>query len=198
MAPYYKGYFFANFSLNFIFIIWPILIGIIIYIIGKKEKDKFLLRVGARAMKEYELSVLLVFQFHLITSICLGCMYGVDTAFGIVVGMVTLVVLTIYCPLLYYSPLNFGEYKSFFQKTHKLKINYYIIAIIFRFIIPIGICALNESSACVYFTLSICLLQVLCLCIIRPYKSNFRPILNSIVILLIMVFYGIYRLSITD
>ena len=70
-------------------------------------------------------------------------MYGVDTIFGIVLGMITLVGLVIYCPLLYFRPLNFGEYKSFFQRTHKLKINYYIIVILFRLLIPIAICSLN-------------------------------------------------------
>lgn len=125
-------------------------------------------------------------------------MYGVDTAFGIVLGVITLLGLAVYCPLLYFHPLNFGDYKFFFEKTHKLKINYYIVVIIFRFLIPIAICTLNESSACVYFALSICLLQAFCLCIIRPYKSNFRPIMNSIVILITVVFYAIYRLSITD
>ena len=53
VAPFYNAFFFANFNINFIFIIWPILVGVIVYVIGKKKKDKLLKRVGSRALKEY-------------------------------------------------------------------------------------------------------------------------------------------------
>lgn len=37
IAPGYKAYFFANFSINFIFVTLPLLIGLIIYFVAKKK-----------------------------------------------------------------------------------------------------------------------------------------------------------------
>lgn len=96
-------------------------------------------------------------------------MYGVDTEFGIVLGILVSVGFIVYAVLLIKRPLNFGDYKEFFEKMHKLKYNYYLVAIIFRFLIVLGICVFNESLACTYFTISICLIQVLVLAVLRPY-----------------------------
>ena len=125
-------------------------------------------------------------------------MYGIDTAFGIVLGIAMLTGLAILSVLLYFRPLNFGEYKDFFERDNMLKYNYYIVVVVIRLLLGIGISALNESNACLYMTLSICLIQLILVLVIRPYARNIRPVLNSFVMLFTVTVYAVYRLSITD
>jgi hypothetical protein len=140
-------------------------------------------------------------MYHLVVSVCLGFMYGMEEVVGAVLGVLVLVGLAVETGLFYFRPRNFGEFKDFFinsKENRNFMMNFYIIIIIFRFVLILCMCALNESPACVYTSIAISLLQIIVLCVIRPYISNIRPIFNSIVVLLIFIVYAIYRLSITD
>lgn len=47
-------------------------------------------------------------MYHLVVSVCLGFMYGMEQVVGPVLGMVVLVGLAVETWLFYFRPLNFG------------------------------------------------------------------------------------------
>ena len=104
----YKGYFLANFNLTMIFLLLPLVVGVVLYGVGKFKERKDFRRLGSKAMKEYFLSFLLFAQLQIMISVCLACMYGVDTVFGIVLGILMMLGLAILCVLFFIKPANFG------------------------------------------------------------------------------------------
>ena len=47
----YKDYFLANFNLTLVFVVLPLVVGVVLYLVGKFKDKKNLRKLGARAMK---------------------------------------------------------------------------------------------------------------------------------------------------
>lgn len=145
-APGYAAFFLTNFNLDFVIIAVPVVVGLLLWVIGSCRKNSKVKRVGSRLMKEYEISALLFVMYHLVVSVCLGFMYGMEEVAGAVLGVLVLVGLAAETGLFYFRPRNFGEFKDFFissRENRNFTMNFYIIIIIFRFVLILCMCALN-------------------------------------------------------
>ena len=149
-------------------------------------------------MKEWGISVLLFMQYHLTVAIIVGFIYGMGQAVGVVLGVLLTLVLIFMGVLLIKRPANFGEYKNFFVEGTPIRQNYYMVVIVLRLALGVGIPLLNQSDFCGYFAIAVSVVQLLAIILIRPYKQLFRPIFNAGVILTLMIIYTIYRVRTVD
>ena len=124
-------------------------------------------------------------------------MYGSQIG-GIIGGGILICVLAIFCGLLWKRPLHFGDYKQFFVKSKCLEYNFYLIVIIWRCIFISGIVVFNESDACGYYAITLSAFYMIILAILRPYSDNIRPIVNSVLLVIICIIYTIYRTVFVD
>lgn len=85
---YYKGSFLANFSIDIVIVLIPIIIGSIFVIIGKVMKNKNRRIKGYKTLKEWLISALLFVQLHMDISIFLGLNFSTDKMIGLVAGTV--------------------------------------------------------------------------------------------------------------
>lgn len=193
----YKSFFLLNFNLDFILIVLPLLVGLALFIYAKKRDDKPKRLRSYLIMKEYGMTMLLFAQLHLVVCIAIGIKYGMDQIYGVAIGGVLLVGLIAMTVLFWRRPKHFGEYKSYFDKT-ALKSNFYIVLIIFRFVLAVGLGMFNSNIAGITIAIAAVGLQLLCLVVFRPYVHNIRPILNSIVMLFTLAIYLNYRTHIVD
>ena len=105
-----------------------------------------------------------------------------------------LVVLTI---LFVVRPENFGEYKQCFEDT-KIGQNFYVIEVIIRFCIGFSIILPQDPTVSVCLVLGFLILQLLLKIILRPYITNVRPILNSLVMIVIFSIFTVYGLKLSE
>lgn len=84
-------------------------------LIGKLRKSKSVLQYSYRTLKEWSLSVLLIFQFQFTVSFGIDFIFG-NTMMGKAIGGVLFVGLLVLLVLFFKRPLNFGEFKSYFRK----------------------------------------------------------------------------------
>lgn len=73
----YKTYFLANFNLDLILMLLPIIVGLIIFIFSKIKNDKEWRIKSYKVFKEWGITALLFVQIHLIASLCLTVKYGI-------------------------------------------------------------------------------------------------------------------------
>lgn len=112
---FYQGEFLSNFNACLVFIALPIIVGLVMFIIGKVRKSKLVLQYSYRTMKEWTFSALLIFQFQFTISFGIDFIYG-NTMMGKAIGGLMFVGLLALLVLFFKRPLNFGEFKSYFQK----------------------------------------------------------------------------------
>lgn len=111
----YGGSFLTNFNVCIAIILIPVIVGLLLLVLGKVKKSKKLLKYSFRTLKEWTLSVLLVFQFQFTISFGIDVIFG-QTMMGKVLGGSLFIGLLCLLVLFYKRPLNFGEFKSYFNK----------------------------------------------------------------------------------
>lgn len=144
-------------------------------------------------MKEWVFSVMLIFQFHFTVVFGVDFLYG-NTMMGKLLGGALFAGLICFIVLMYKRPLNFGEFKNYFQRS-PLHLNHYAFVIFFRVLLALDLIILSANSACGFVALGITGAYTLFLIITRPYQKNVRPILNMTVILAILAVQTVYKLN---
>ena len=127
---------------------------------------------------------MLIFQFHFTISFGIDLFYG-TSMIGKVVGGLFFAGLICLIVLLYKRPLNFGEFKSYFERS-PLHLSHYTFVVIFRISLALDLIILSSNNACGFVALGITFCYTLFLIISRPYLKNIRPILNMVVVLAIL------------
>jgi hypothetical protein len=84
-------------------------------LLGKARTSKILLKYSYRTLKEWTFSVILIFQLQFTISFGIDFLYG-KTMMGKAIPAILFLGLIALLVLLYKRPLNFGEFKSYFQK----------------------------------------------------------------------------------
>ena len=143
------------------------------------------------------MTIALTFQIHLCASIYIGLKYGVEQIYGIVIGIMLCIVIAVLTLLLVKRPNNFGEYKSFFQNS-VYKSNFYVVVVVFRFLIVLGLCLFNHSQVGQILGIVVIGVEIVILIIFKPYLYNARPILNCVVMVATLAVYLGYRCRIID
>lgn len=141
-------------------------------------------------MKEWQISCLLFVQMHLGVSLCIAYKYDSQNIMGLALGFLLYLCLLTLLVLLARAANNFGEYKFFFRKG-TIPQNWYIVVGSFRVVLGLVVGLLWDSNYCGYVLVGVVLFWAALGIIVRPYVSNVRPIVNSILLLAVV---GIYCL----
>jgi hypothetical protein len=104
---FYQGNLLSNFNICLVIVLLPLIVGLVLLGVGKIMKSKNVTRYSYRAMKEWILSVLLVFQFQFTISFGIDFLYG-NSPMGKVIGGLLVAGLLIMLVLFFKKPLNFG------------------------------------------------------------------------------------------
>lgn len=195
--PSYKTYFLANFNIDIVLFVLPFIVGLIVYVYARKKQEKEKKLTAFRIFKEWGMTIALTFQIHLCASIYIGLKYGVEQIYGIVIGIMLCIVIAVLTLLLVKRPNNFGEYKSFFQNS-VYKSNFYVVVVVFRFLIVLGLCLFNHSQVGQILGIVVIGVEIVILIIFKPYLYNARPILNCVVMVATLAVYLGYRCRIID
>lgn len=113
---------------------------------------------------------------------------------GKVLGGLFFLGLICFSVLLYKRPLNFGEFKSYFNRE-PLPLNFYIFVVVFRLFIALDLVILSSNKACGFAAIGISVFYTLIMLILRPYKKNVRPVINMLITIVILVVESIYKLN---
>lgn len=190
---FYEGDFLSNFNICLVVILLPIIVGLAMLLIGKARGSKILLKYSYRTLKEWTLSVLLIFQFQFTISFGIDFLFG-DTMMGKAIAGILFIGLIVLLVLLYKKPLNFGEFKSYFNNS-PIHLNHYAVVTFFRIFLAIDLIIFSSNNACGFAALGITAFYTLFLIITRPYLKNIRPILNMLAILAFLAIETIYKLN---
>lgn len=196
--PDYKSYFLANFNLDIVVMMLPFVVGLAVYLYARKREQKERKLTAYRICKEWGISIALTLQIHLCASLYLCFKYGSEQIYGIVIGVALCTLIAVLTVLLVKRPNNFGEYKTFFHSNSVYKSNFYVAIVVFRFLIVLSLCIFNHSLIGQVLAIATLGIEILFLLIFKPYVSNLRPILNSLVIVATLAVYLGYRCRIID
>jgi hypothetical protein len=105
---YYKGSFLANFNLNIVVVLLPLLVGLVLTVVGKFRKQKKTRVRGYSTLKEWQISSLLFVQLHLGISLCLAYKYNSSNILGLICGGLFYLFIIVLVVLLGKSGKNFG------------------------------------------------------------------------------------------
>lgn len=76
--------------------------------------------------------------------------------------------------------------------------NYYILVILLRLVVGFSIILPDSPTVSVCLVLAFNVFSLLINIIIRPYRSNIRPILNSLILVMVFSIYSVYGLNLVD
>lgn len=142
---------------------------------------------------------------QLVFSFVINIQYSPEPAAGIVIGLFLFFIygLTVYrfykgkmsAPEAMRSP--FGHFKSFFEVNSH---NFYILAMIYRTFLSLILVLMSDSIVSQILVLTLTVSWLAFLLIKRPYKkmAQLIPILNSLIIVLLAVFFLYQRNKAND
>ena len=122
--------------------------------------------------------------------------FGKEKVLGIFLGLFILLLILIWVYSFIKYPERFGEYKTFF-KIDLFGLNFYALVMFYRLTLSFSMIIFNQFILSSILTLVINILWAILLICKTPYIKNVRPISNSLVVIVISVFY-LYARILTD
>lgn len=197
-----------SFNYSTVLLLLPLLISLVLFIVARFNRNDPVKKKNygtwsKTILCDWGLTAVMFTLYHSIVSLVLFIVYGgsVSTillSISIVEAIFIVGVVVAMAVLLHFKARFFGDYKKAF-KTDPLSQAHYWILIAGRVLLGALLVGANSLDQVGLVALLIPLASAIYLAVRRPYVllyNNIRAIVNEVVVLAILCFYGYYRVAV--